>query len=184
AYTLNNVALLALVLAVGIVIDDAIVVVESIHRHMVERGISAFRAAIEGTKEIALAISATTLSLVVIFAPIAFMSGEIGRLFSSYGVTVAVSVLISLFIALSLIPMLASRFLRAEAEARAPRGGWRAIPERLNSFLDDRYERLVAWALDHRLAEGILDHVCVLLTIPLLLLLKNALLPDNDQRKL
>src|SRR5690606_8615682 len=180
-YTLNNITLLALVLAVGIVIDDAIVVVESIHRHMVERGISAFRAAIEGTKEIALAISATTLSLVVIFAPIAFMSGEIGRRFSSYGVAVAVAVLISLFVALTFVPMLASRFLRGEKSAATETRGWRALPERINAVLGDRYERLVAWALDHRIAVGLLALVCVLLTIPLLVVVKKDFLPDDDQ---
>lgn len=182
-YTLNNITLLALVLAVGIVIDDAIIVVENIHRHMTERGISAFRAAIEGTKEIALAISATTLSLVVIFAPIAFMTGEIGRLFSSYGVTVAVSVLVSLFIALSLIPMLSSRFLRAEAQAQAQgeKTGWRAIPDRINGFLDERYERLVAWALDHRLVVGGIALACVLLTVPLFFVVKKDFIPDDDQ---
>lgn len=182
-YTLNNITLLALTLAVGIVIDDAIVVVENIHRHMSEQKISAFRAAIEGTREIALAISATTLSLVVIFAPIAFMSGEIGRLFSSYGVTVAVAVLVSLFVALTLIPMLASRFLRQEhVEASSgPKTGWRAIPERLNAFLDERYERLVAWALDHRLAVGLLSLGCVVLSVPLFFLVKKDFIPDDDQ---
>jgi len=182
-YTLNNITLLALTLAVGIVIDDAIVVVENIHRHMTERRISAFRAAIEGTKEIALAVSATTLSLVVIFAPIAFMSGEIGRLFSSYGVTVSVAVLVSLFVALTLIPMLGSRFLRredAEAQER-PKSGWRAIPDRINDFLDDRYERLVAWALDHRLVVGLIALGCVALSVPLFLVVKKDFLPDDDQ---
>lgn len=182
-YTLNNITLLALTLAVGIVIDDAIVVVENIHRHMTERKISAFRAAIEGTKEIALAVSATTLSLVVIFAPIAFMSGEIGRLFSSYGVTVAVAVMVSLFVALTLIPMLASRFLRhedAETQTR-PKTGWRAIPDRINGFLDERYERLVAWSLDHRLAVGLISLGCVALSVPLFFVVKKDFLPEDDQ---
>lgn len=182
-FTLNNITLLALTLAVGIVIDDAIVVVENIHRHMVERGISAFRAAIEGTKEIALAVSATTLSLVVIFVPIAFMSGQIGRLFSSYGVTVAASVLVSLFISLSLTPMLASRFLKAgkDEKEHVPKAGWRAIPDRINDWLDGRYERLVAWALDHRLLVTSIAVLCVGLTVPLLLLVKKDFLPEDDQ---
>lgn len=181
-FTLNNITLLALTLAVGIVIDDAIVVIENIHRHMTERGISAVQAAIEGTKEITLAVTATTLSLVVIFAPIAFMTGEIGRLFSSYGITVAVAVMVSLFISLSLTPMLASRFLeRGPGGEAPPKTGWRAIPDRLNNALDDRYERLVAWSLDHRLVVVCIGLVCVALTWPLFLLVKKDFLPEDDQ---
>ncbi|AKU90282.1 efflux RND transporter permease subunit [Vulgatibacter incomptus] len=181
-FTLNNITLLALTLAVGIVIDDAIVVIENIHRHMTERGISAMQAAIDGTREITLAVAATTLSLVVIFMPIAFMTGQIGRLFSSYGITVAVAVLVSLFISLSLTPMLASRFLKEEhAEEQAPKTGWRAIPDRINHWLDSRYEQLVAWSLDHRLIVLGIVLGCVALTAPLFGLVKKDFLPEDDQ---
>src|SRR6185436_3937348 len=88
-FTLNNFTMLGLVFAVGIVIDDAIVVLENIHRTMEERGMNGVEAALIGTKEIALAVLATTLSLVVIFLPLAFMQGRVGRFFSSYGITVA-----------------------------------------------------------------------------------------------
>jgi len=181
-FTLNNITLLALTLAVGIVIDDAIVVIENIHRHMTTRGISAVQAAIEGTKEITLAVTATTLSLVVIFLPIAFMTGQIGRLFSSYGITVAVAVLVSLFVSLSLTPMLASRFLRHDhREAEAPKTGWRAIPGRINGWLDSRYERMVAWALDHRMVVIGLAVACVASSVPLFVLVQKDFLPEDDQ---
>src|ERR1051325_114794 len=109
-YTLNNFTMLGMVFAVGIVIDDAIVVLENIHRTREEKGWSAKQSASYATREIALAVMATTLSLVVIFLPLAFMKGRTGMFFSSYGVTVAFAILVSLFVSFTLTPMLASRF--------------------------------------------------------------------------
>src|SRR5256886_983261 len=117
-YTLNNFTMLGMVFAVGIVIDDAIVVLENIHRTMEEKGWSAIKAASHATREIALAVMATTLSLVVIFLPLAFMKGRTGMFFSSYGVTVAFAILVSLFVSFTLTPMLASRFLRHTDDAK------------------------------------------------------------------
>src|SRR4051812_44805449 len=126
-YTLNNFTMLGLVFAVGIVIDDAIVVLENIHRTMEENHWSGIKAALVATREIALAVLATTLSPVVIFLPLAFMQGRVGRFFSSYGVTVAFAIMVSLFISFTLTPMLASRFLRhtkdEKARAKKARGG-------------------------------------------------------------
>ncbi len=113
-FTLNNITMLALILAIGIVIDDAVVVHENIFRHMEENGMDAMEAASVGTSEIALAVLATSLSLVVIFLPVAFMGGIVGRFFSSFGYTVAFSVLMSLFVSFTLTPMLCSRFLKLE----------------------------------------------------------------------
>jgi hydrophobic/amphiphilic exporter-1 (mainly G- bacteria), HAE1 family len=113
-FTLNNLTLLGLVLAVGIVIDDAIVVLENIYRHIDELGKTPFRAAIDGTKEIMLAVMATTFSLIVIFLPIAFMSGRVGRFFNSFGITVAVAIFLSLVIAVTFTPMLSSKFLKRQ----------------------------------------------------------------------
>ncbi|WP_373044887.1 efflux RND transporter permease subunit [Vulgatibacter sp.] len=180
-FTLNNITLLALTLAVGIVIDDAIVVIENIHRHMVERKIPAFRAAIDGTKEIALAVTATTLSLVVIFLPVAFMTGQVGRLFSSYGVTVAVAVLVSLFISLSLTPMLASRFLGKHEVEHVERTGWKALPDRISGWLDGHYVRMVRWSLDHRLVVVGISLLIVASTVPLFSLVKKDFVPEDDQ---
>ncbi|MBP9699065.1 MAG: efflux RND transporter permease subunit, partial [Elusimicrobia bacterium] len=108
-FTLNNMTLLALALAVGVVIDDAIVVLENIFRHMEEQGKSARQAAFEATDEIGLAVMATTVSLIIIFLPLAYMPGIVGRFLKSYGLTVAFAIGVSLFVAFSLTPMLCSR---------------------------------------------------------------------------
>ena len=121
--TLNNITLIGLVLVIGIVIDDAVIVIENIFRWMEEERVSAREAALKGTQEITLAVVATTLSLVVIFLPIAFMSGMVGRFLSSFGITCAIAILVSLLVSLTLTPMLSSRFLRLSPKAaRAPKG--------------------------------------------------------------
>src|SRR5262249_10880284 len=101
-YTLNNITMLGLILAIGIVIDDAGVVDENLFRHMEEYGKDALPAARDGTREIALAVLATSLSLVVIFVPVAFMGGIVGRFFSSFGLTVAFAIVMSLFVSFTL----------------------------------------------------------------------------------
>ena len=110
-FTINILTLLALVLAIGLVVDDAIVVLENVYRHM-EMGKSRLRAAYDGSKEIGFAIIATTVSLVAVFIPVAFLQGSVGRLFTEFGITLAVAVLISGFVALTLTPMLTSKMLR------------------------------------------------------------------------
>ncbi len=128
-FTLNNITMLGLILAIGIVIDDAVVVHENIFRHMEEDGMDGMAALREGTREIALAVLATSLSLVVIFLPIAFMGGIVGRFFSSFGLTVAFAVMMSLFVSFTLTPMLCSRFLKLE-HAGPGNGHHRADPSR------------------------------------------------------
>jgi multidrug efflux pump len=110
-FTLNILSLLALVLAIGMVVDDAIVVLENIYRHM-EMGKTRWQAAIDGSKEIGFAVVATTISLVAVFVPLAFLTGSVGRLFNEFGVTLAVAVFLSGFVALTLTPMLSSKILR------------------------------------------------------------------------
>jgi len=149
-YTLNNFTILGLIFAVGIVVDDAIVVVENIHRTIEERGLDSRQAASIATKEIALAVLATTLSLVVIFIPVAFMEGRTGRFFSSYGITVAFAILVSMFVSFTLTPMLASRFLRMAKDERTREK--RAHGGRLLRLLSRHYERLLAWSLRRRWA--------------------------------
>ena len=112
-FTLNVLTLLALVLAVGLVVDDAIVVLENIYRRM-EGGEAVIRAAVFGSREVAFAVIATTLTLAAVFVPVAFQSGQIGRLFYEFGLTLAISVLVSAFVALTLTPMLCSRLLRVK----------------------------------------------------------------------
>jgi len=113
-FSINILTLLALVLAIGLVVDDAIVMLENIHRHM-EMGKPRLRAALDGSKEIGFAIVATTLSLVAVFIPVAFLTGRVGRLFGEFGIAVAFSVLLSGFVALTLTPMLCSRMLQRHA---------------------------------------------------------------------
>jgi hydrophobic/amphiphilic exporter-1 (mainly G- bacteria), HAE1 family len=117
-FTLNTITLLALALAVGIVIDDAIVVLENIFRHVEEKKEKPAVAAIEATKEIGLAVLATTLSLIAVFLPMAFMSGIVGRFLRSFGVTMAFSIAVSMLVAFTLTPMMASRWLRLRTTAK------------------------------------------------------------------
>src|SRR5690606_23192303 len=114
--TLNMITLLALTLAVGIVIDDAIVVIENIMRYLEERKLDPKKAARDATKDIGLAVLASTLSLVAVFLPVAFMGGIMGRFLGSFGLTMSVAVMISLLVAFSLTPMLSARWLRRTGE--------------------------------------------------------------------
>ncbi len=110
-FTLNILTLLALVLAIGLVVDDAIVVLENVYRHM-EMGKSRVQAALDGSKEIGFAVLATTITLVAVFVPLAFLTGSVGRLFNEFGISLAVAILLSGFVALTLTPMLCSRMLK------------------------------------------------------------------------
>lgn len=137
-YTLNNITMLGLILAIGIVIDDAVVINENIFRHMEEHGYSARKAASTATGEIALAVMATTMSLLVIFLPVVFMGGRIGMFFSSFGGTVAFAIFMSLCVSFTMTPMLCSRFLKL----KKGHGGssksnfiWRAVEESYMAIL-------------------------------------------------
>ena len=144
-FTLNNMTLLGITLAVGIVIDDAIVVLENIFRYIEEEHVTPYEAAIQGTREVALAVMATTLSLVVIFVPIAFMTGYARRFIHPFGLTMAFAVLVSMLVSFTLTPMLSSRFLKlsdAEADHKTKERGF-------FHWLDATYTRQVNWALDH-----------------------------------
>ncbi|MBL8124811.1 MAG: efflux RND transporter permease subunit [Pyrinomonadaceae bacterium] len=115
-YSLNQMTMLALTLMVGIVIDDAIVVLENIYRYVEEKGMNPFQAAIEGTREIGLAVLATTLSLLAVFVPVGFMTGIVGRFMSSFGLTAAAAIAVSLIVSFTLTPMLAARWIRPKEE--------------------------------------------------------------------
>jgi HAE1 family hydrophobic/amphiphilic exporter-1 len=121
-YTLNMITMLALTLMVGIVIDDAIVVLENIYRFIEEKGMPPFQAAIEGTKEIGLAVMATTLSLLAVFLPVGFMGGIVGRFMSSFGLTASFAVAVSLIVSFTLTPMLAARFIKRKKPQRVSPG--------------------------------------------------------------
>jgi HAE1 family hydrophobic/amphiphilic exporter-1 len=147
-YSLNRITLLGLTLAVGIVIDDAIVVLENIYRYIEEKGMNAFEAAKAATAEVGLAVSATTLSLVVIFVPVGFLQGTIGRWLSSFGFTMAFSIMVSLLVAFTLTPMLCSRFLpkRLAAHEHSSR------ESRFYGIIDRGYTRMLEWSMRHRWA--------------------------------
>lgn len=152
-FTLNIMTLLALSLAVGLLIDDAIVVRENIMRHL-QMGKSHRQAALEGTNEIGLAVLATTLSIVAVFLPVAFMEGIIGRFFLQFGVTVSVAVLISLFVAFTLDPMLSSVWYDPAGEPDAKRGPMGRLVGLFGRFFDwlaKGYGVILRWSLRHRI---------------------------------
>ena len=174
-FTLNNITMLALVLAVGIVIDDAVVILENIFRHVEERGEKPYTAASTATREIALAVMATTLSLIVIFLPIAFMGGIIGRFFRSFGVTVAFSIAVSLLVSFTLTPMLSSRFLKVKPGAhKAKEGAFYAAIDRF-------YGWTLRWSLRHRWVIMLLALITTLATIPLMQIVGVSFVPNDDQ---
>ncbi len=177
-FTLNNITMLALILAIGIVIDDAVVVHENIFRFMEEEGLDAKEASRRGTKEIALAVLATSLSLVIIFVPIAFMGGIVGRFFQSFGLTVAFAILMSLFVSFTLTPMLCAHFLRLEPQTDGPARSKSGIAYRL---LDWIYGRTLAWAIRHRLVMVVICVLVVLSTVPIAQNLGANLVPRDDQ---
>jgi HAE1 family hydrophobic/amphiphilic exporter-1 len=158
-FTLNNLTMLGLSLSTGIVIDDAIIVLENIFRHHEEERRPPFEAAITGTREIALAVMATTLSLVVIFLPVAFMGGLVGKFWNSFGLTATFAIMVSLVVAFTLTPMLAARLLSSEtvAAGHRPPGehgpGARAGSKSAGLYrrIEVAYEALLAWSLRHRL---------------------------------
>ncbi len=175
-FTLNLLTLLALTLAVGIVIDDAIVVLENIYRHMEEKGLSPFEAAIEGTREIGLAVLATTLSLVAVFLPVAFMGGIVGRFMYSFGLTMAFSILVSLLVAFTLTPMMSSRWLSVDKQV-----GHSSKDSRFFRLLDNGYERLLRWAMAHRWVIVTASVIALVSIVPLFLAVGKDFLPKNDE---
>jgi hydrophobic/amphiphilic exporter-1 (mainly G- bacteria), HAE1 family len=151
-FTLNFMSLLGLSLAIGVLIDDAIVVRENIVRHMV-MGEDRRTAALNGTDEIGLAVAATTFSIVAVFIPVAFMPGVSGEWFRPFGLTVVASVLVSLFISFTLDPMLSAYWGDPPGYHEAPKKGLGKLLERFNTWFDhqsDRYGQVIAWALHHR----------------------------------
>ena len=176
-FTLNSVTMLALVLMVGVVIDDAIVVLENIFRFIEEKRIEPKEAAREATKDIGLAVLATTLSLVVIFLPVSFMSSISGRFLYQFGITAAVAIMVSLLVSFTLTPMMSSRLIRvSDAKgghgAPASRGGF-------YRWIDAGYSRLLAFAMRHRYAVALIALATVLTSIPLYRAVKQEFIPTN-----
>jgi hydrophobic/amphiphilic exporter-1 (mainly G- bacteria), HAE1 family len=150
--TLNVMTLMGLSLAIGLLIDDAIVVRENIVRHL-EAGQDHFTAARDATSEIGLAVMATTFSIVAVFVPVAFMKGIVGRFFFQFGITVTFAVLVSLFVSFTLDPMLSSRWHDPDIERKGKRHLIARVLDRFNNWFDktaDKYKLVIAWALNHR----------------------------------
>ncbi len=199
-YTLNNMTLLGLILAVGIVIDDAVVVLENIFRHIEEYRQTPWEAASSATREIAFAVLATTLSLVVIFAPIAFMSGLVGRFFNSFGAVVAFTVLLSMIVSFTLTPMLCARWLkprpaegptispsRGSFPSGSPRGGSshssspHSSSPHAHGWLSRNYLRVLGWSLRHRWVVVLATVACLASTPVLFMVAGSDFLPKDDQ---
>jgi HAE1 family hydrophobic/amphiphilic exporter-1 len=175
-FTLNNITMLALVLMVGVVIDDAIVVLENIFRFIEEKNLPPREAAVLATKDIGLAVMATTLSLVVIFLPVSFMSSISGRFLYSFGLTAAVAILVSLLVSFSLTPMMSSRMFRLEdftARNHADsRRGFYAV-------IDHAYARILAWAMRHRRLVVTCAVLVMASTVPLYRMVRQEYTPTN-----
>ena len=180
-FTLDTITLLALALAVGIVIDDAIVVLEIIFRNVDEKGMDPVEAARSGTKEIGLAVLATTLSLIAVFLPVAFMAGIPGRFLKSFGVTMAFSIGVSLIVSFSLTPMLASRWLRKNAQ----HGEKKPILERIVDVVYKPVERLyvdvLGFVMRHRWVVVLLVIATIGSCVPLAGAADKGFLPRNDE---
>jgi multidrug efflux pump subunit AcrB len=178
-YTLNTITLLALALAVGIVIDDAIVVLENIFKHIEEKGEHPMVAAVNGTKEIGLPVLATTLSLIAVFLPIGFIGGIPGRFLGSFGFTMSFAIAVSLFVSFTMTPMLASRWLKPHKEGPPP------VLSRLVDFfyrpLERAYLRLLEASMAHRWAVLLVIGASCAATVPLAGVARKGFLPVDDR---
>ncbi len=176
-FTLNSMTLLGLTLAVGIVIDDAIIVLENIYRYIDEKGMAPIPAAIAATKEISLAVVATTISLVIIFVPIAFMTGYAKRYLNQFGWTMAFSIMVSMLVAFTLTPSLSSRILKRRTNGGGPH-------EHEETFIDRAYVRVLDWALGRR---WLIIAICVLVfcsTFVVNRYIGRDWMPQEDQNEL
>ncbi len=199
-YTLNQITMLSLTLMVGIVIDDAIVVLENIFRFIEEKGMSPMEAAVEGTKEIGLAVMATTLSLLAVFVPVGFMGGIIGRFMSAFGLTSAFAIFVSLIVSFTLTPMLAARFIKVkhppkpklsdeeifgdgmiENKSDVPEMHGESREGRFYHAIDSIYTKMLRFSMAHR---WVILGMCILVTIstvPLFMVVGKNFLPVDDQ---
>jgi len=178
-FTLNLMTMLALTLSVGIVIDDAIVVRENIYRFIEEKHEDQFRAAVDATEEIGLAVLATTLSLVAIFVPVGFMGGIVGRFMKSFGLTMAFAILVSLIVSFTLTPMLSARWLKVKDKD----GNKPAFVERLEGLPRRRrfYTRLLEWSMAHRAIVAGIALLVLASSVPLFKMANKNFMPQDDQ---
>jgi HAE1 family hydrophobic/amphiphilic exporter-1 len=180
-YSLDNLSLMALTLAVGFVVDDAIVVLENIVRH-IEKGESVMEAALHGSREISFTVISMTLSLVAVFIPVLFLGGLIGRLFQEFAVTIGVAILASGFVSLTLTPMLCSRWLKPRSEER--HGRFYQGIERVWEASLSWYERTLAWVMDRRGLAMAFSALILIGTVVLGRIVPKGFIPSEDQQQL
>src|SRR5499427_4695322 len=187
-FTLNQITMLALTLMVGIVIDDAIVVLENIFRFVEEKAIAPFQAAIEGTKEIGLAVMATTLSLLAVFLPVGFMGGIVGRFMSSFGFTSSFAIAVSLLVSFTLTPTLAARLIKRSDDEEEGNFERRTEPSdkgskesRFYRPIDRTYTAMLRWSMAHRAFIVIACGLVIFAIIPLFKFVGKNFLPIDDQ---
>jgi hydrophobic/amphiphilic exporter-1 (mainly G- bacteria), HAE1 family len=175
-YTMNQITMLALTLMVGVVVDDAIIVLENIYRYMEEKGMDAFEAAVHGTKEIGLAVLATTISLLAVFLPVGFMGGMAGKFLSAFGFTCSGAVVVSLLVSFTLTPMLCSRFVRPPAEASK-----KSKDSKFFHLLDSAYTKALVWSMGHRKTIVVCCILVVFSVAPLFMMIGKDMIPRDDQ---
>ena len=200
-FSLNQMTMLALTLMVGIVIDDAIVVLENIYRFVEEKGMDPMQAAVEGTREIGLAVLATTLSLLAVFIPVGFMTGIVGRFMSSFGLTAAAAIGVSLVVSFTLTPMLAARWIKRKVEEKGRKGEGekvdQVVDEKLSTLnsqhstgskdgwfyskIDSSYTWMLRLAMRFRWVVVLLCVLTVASIVPLYKFVGMAFLPDEDE---
>jgi len=177
-FTLNIITLLALTLAVGIVIDDAVVVLENIFRFMEEKRMTPMEAAVAGTREVGLAVLATSLSLIAVFLPVAFMGGIVGRFMHSFGVTMAFAIAVSLFVSFTLTPMMSSRWL-ARAEDQREKAGSRETG--FYAPIERAYMNMLDWSMNHRWVIVTIMLLVFASVVPLFGIVNKNFLPNDDE---
>ena len=185
-FTLNSMTMLALTLAVGIVIDDAIVVLENIYRFVEEKGRPPMQAAVEATREIGLAVLATTLSLVAIFVPVGFMGGIVGRFMTSFGLTMSFAIMVSMLVSFTLTPMLSARWIkmqprREDAQGQPIADHGASKDSRFFRPVDLFYSRTLQWSLAHRGAVAGIAVLVLLSSVPLFMVANKNFMPNDDQ---
>ncbi|MCR4819899.1 MAG: efflux RND transporter permease subunit, partial [Elusimicrobiales bacterium] len=176
-FTFNNMTLLGLTIAVGLVIDDAIVMIENIYRNMEQRHVAPKKAALLGANEISFAVIAISISLIVIFVPMAYMEGIMGRFMKSYGLTIAVAVAISTFVSLTLTPMMSSLFLKAKKSEKTK---FQKASDKLNDWLSNHYAAMLEWSLAHRKTMVVISVLFLISTVPMGIFIGKDFVPTDD----
>ena len=179
-FSIDNISLLGLTLAVGLVVDDAIVMVENIHRHMEEDGLGAFEAALKGSREIGFTIISISISLVAVFIPVLLMGGIIGRIFNEFAVVVTTAILASAFVSLTLTPMLAAKILPKPEPPGTVRTGWSAYFERGFDAVLRGYDRTLQVSLRHKPWMLLVFFATLAGTVWLLIITPKGLFPQED----